>query len=110
MNYHGDYQKVLVITRARAPHGRYWHSSDVKHEGCTKEAHVITNLLHEQLAKDLFPCCVPQRETRLIGKAYHAASLLGRALKERAAWFQNLLGPKAELDCLQDQDQVTTDP
>ena len=88
---------VLVITRARVPHGRYWHSSDVKHEGrrpecftellcqylpCgTREARVITNLLHEQLAKDLYPCCVPQRETRLLGKAYRAASLLGRALK-----------------------------
>ena len=51
-----------------------------------------------------------QRETRLLRKAYRAASLLGRALNERAALFQNLPGMKAELDCLQDQDRVTTDP
>ena len=49
-----------------------------------------------------------QRETRLLGKAYRAASLLGRALKERAARFQNLLGPKAELDCLQDLDYTSS--
>jgi hypothetical protein len=24
---------LVVITRARVPHGRYWHSSDVKPEG-----------------------------------------------------------------------------
>ena len=33
----------------------------------------------EQLAEDLFLCCVPQRKTKL-GKANHAASLLDRAL------------------------------
>jgi hypothetical protein len=92
------YTHVLVITRARVPHGRYWHSSDVKHEGrrpagglygatcqyllCgTREGRVITNLLHEQLAKGLFLCCVPQKDTRLLGKGYRAASLLGCALK-----------------------------
>ena len=27
---------VSVITRARVPHSRYWHSSDVKPEGLTE--------------------------------------------------------------------------
>ena len=74
------------------PHGRFWHSSDVKHEGrSTREARVITNnLLYEQLVKDLFLCCVPQRETRLLGKAYHAASLLGCALKRTGCSISKL--------------------
>ena len=80
---------VLVIIRARVPNGRYWHSSDVKHEG-RREARVITTLLHEQLAKDLFPCCVPQRETRLLRKAYRAASLLGHALKSTGCSISKL--------------------
>ena len=71
--------------------GRYWHSSDVKPEALwsyvpimpygTREAHVITNLLHEQLAKGLFLCCVPKRDTRLLSIAYRVARLLGCALK-----------------------------
>jgi hypothetical protein len=36
---------TVFVTRARVPHGRYWHSS-------------------EQLAKDLFLCCVPKRLSR----------------------------------------------
>ena len=66
-----------------------------------RETRVITDLLHEQLAKYLnFLCCVPQRDTSLkpLGKGYHAASLLAPALKEQAAWFQNSLGAKVELD------------
>ena len=54
---------VIVITWARVPHGRYWHSSDVKRAGLwpagftsllcqylpcgTREARVITSLLHD---------------------------------------------------------------
>ena len=48
-----------------------------------KEAHVITVLLYKRLAKDLFLCCVPQRDTRLLRKAYYMASLLGHAIMKR---------------------------
>ena len=56
----------------------------------TREARVITNLLHEQLAKGLFLCCVPKRDTRLLGIAYCAASLLGRTLKRTGCSISNL--------------------
>ena len=44
------YMYVLAITQARVPCG-------------TSKACVVTDLLHEQLTKDDFKCCVPQRDT-----------------------------------------------
>ena len=42
-----------------------------------RKTHVITNLLHEKLAKDLFLYCVPKKDARFLVKAYRVASLLG---------------------------------
>ena len=47
----------------------------------TRGARVITSLLHEQLAKDLFLCCVAKKRRYITQKAYRAAILLGRARK-----------------------------
>ena len=69
----------MVQLLLHGPHGTADSiSSDVKSEGyrpyeaiCAcqyllygrKEALVTTNLLHEQLVKDLFLCCMPKRDT-----------------------------------------------
>jgi hypothetical protein len=60
----------------------------------------------------MYLCCVPQRDTRLLGKAYHAASLLGHALKRTGVncSISKLTWTKTELECLQDQDRVIVDP
>ena len=47
----------------------------------TRKAHVVTDLLYEQLAKDLLLYCVFKRDTNFLRKAYcvaSVASLLGR--------------------------------
>ena len=77
---------VLVITRARVPHGRYWHSSDVKPEGRTRRARVITNLLHEQLAKGLLRYCVPKKDAKFLRKAYRVVRLLGH-IRQRTSYL-----------------------
>ena len=83
---------ILVITRARVTHGRDWHSSDVKPEGRsgTRKARVITDLLHEQLAKDLLLYCAPKKDVKFL---------------YRAAWpcltKNKLQRPNTNLDCLQ---------
>ena len=78
---------VLVITWARVPHSRYWNSRDVSMRAAgqclqcgTREARVITDLLHIQLPKDLFECCVPQRDTRFLKKGHCTVSFHGRTL------------------------------
>ena len=53
---------VIVITWARVPHGRYWHSSDVKPEGRRPEG--FTSLLCQYL-----PC--GRREARVITSLLH---------------------------------------
>ena len=65
-----------------------------------REAHVITDMLHEQLAKDLFLYRVPKRNTTFLGKVYCAASLLLK--KEQATQFQSLLGSKTDMEEFQD--------
>ena len=96
--------------------------SDAKHKGCRpegrfvamRETRVITDLLHEQLAKYLdFLCCVPQRDTSLkpLGKGYHAASLLAPALKRTGCLISELTWSEGRARfCLQDQDWITVDP